>query len=205
MAATQAFKDAVRNNNLMGVHIMMTNSMVGDPTFKEFNEMEKIASTMKDLFVPHDGREFEMDKSKWDEEYLARMQAQLMSNFSKERVEHLKEVVRYVFPEDDPRRFNRESNNIINRIKFIQGTENKINKNIGKMLKILEDEYSTKEDTMNDPRNSHDDVEYDKLHFQHVKKAIDATHKLSKTLIQMDKYIDSTFGKYKDYADNKYK
>lgn len=98
MAVTNAFYEAVNTGNVCGVRIMMKDSLLADPSFKEFKEMEKAADSMQGLYDAHDGKEFIEDKSKWNDEYMSRLRVQVIRNFSHERLEHLKKVTRYLYP-----------------------------------------------------------------------------------------------------------
>ena len=98
MALTEAFYEAVKNGNLLRVRIMMKDSLLVDPSFRQFEEMEKAASSMKDLYQNHDGRKFETDKNLWNDEYMNTLMVQVISNFSRERIKHLKDVVSYLRP-----------------------------------------------------------------------------------------------------------
>ena len=94
---TNAFYEAVNSANLRMVRIMMKDSLLVDPTFKQFSEMDSIASKkLKNLYEKHDGRELNMDKASWNTDYMDTLMVQVVSNFSRERVEHLKKVVSYV-------------------------------------------------------------------------------------------------------------
>jgi hypothetical protein len=72
--------------------------LLGDPTFAEFNDMVKLTRNASGLYDAHDGRELKKDKSTWNEDYMDNQMVQVVGNFSHERVEHLKEVVRYLRP-----------------------------------------------------------------------------------------------------------
>lgn len=98
MALTNAFYEAVNNGDVRRVRIMMKDSLLVDPTFVQFAEMEKVASRMSGLYDEHDGREFNMNKVTWDDDYMNKLKVQVVGNFSHERIEHLKEVVRYLRP-----------------------------------------------------------------------------------------------------------
>lgn len=98
MALTNAFYEAVKSGNVRGVRIMMKNSLLVDPTFEEFHSMEKAASAMVGLYDKHDGKELNTNKSSWNDEYMNRMMVKVISNFSHERLDHLKEVVHYLRP-----------------------------------------------------------------------------------------------------------
>lgn len=100
MALTQAFYDAVNSGNVRKVRIMMKNSLLFDPSFEQFNEMEREAKRrLNNLYEKHDGRTFNNDKNSWNDDYMNQLMVQVISNFSHERVEHLKEVVRTLRPD----------------------------------------------------------------------------------------------------------
>lgn len=98
MPLTGRFYDAVKGNNVRGVRIMMKNSLLADPTFEEFAEMESDSRAMPGLYDQHDGKELISDRSQWNEEYMNSQMVQVVNNFSHERLDHLKSVVRYLRP-----------------------------------------------------------------------------------------------------------
>lgn len=98
MALTNAFYEAVQSGNVRRVRIMMQDSLLVDPTFAEFNAMEKAASSMTGLYDEHDGNELIEDRNLWNDEYMDKVMVKVLSNFSHERIDHLKEVVRYLRP-----------------------------------------------------------------------------------------------------------
>ncbi len=50
MVLTNAFKEAVSSGNVRRVRIMMKDTILNDPTFSEFNEMNKAACNISELF-----------------------------------------------------------------------------------------------------------------------------------------------------------
>jgi hypothetical protein len=98
MAITNSFREAVSNGNVKGVRIMMKDSLLVDPSFDEYDMMARLASGVRGLYDTHDGREFISDKSGWDKNYMDKLMVQVVGNFSRERNEHLKEVVRMLYP-----------------------------------------------------------------------------------------------------------
>ena len=92
------FKEAVDNGKVLRVHIMLADSMIIDPTFRDLNTELKYASKMNGLFDEHDGEKFEEDSDKWDTDYLNTIMVELKGNFSRERLEHTKKVVRKLIP-----------------------------------------------------------------------------------------------------------
>ena len=98
MALTNAFYEAVQSGNIRRVRIMMQDSLLIDPTFAEFNAMEKVASSMAGLYDKHDGKDLIEDRNLWNDDYMDKVMVKVLSNFSHERIDHLKEVVRYLRP-----------------------------------------------------------------------------------------------------------
>ena len=66
MALTNAFHEAVSTGNVRRVRIMMKDSLLVDPSFREFNEMERAAATMHKLYDVHDGRALDENKEHWN-------------------------------------------------------------------------------------------------------------------------------------------
>ena len=97
MGLTKAFEEAVTSGDVRSIRIMMKDSLLIDPSFKEFEEMEEAASSLQGLYEAHDGRDFQ-DQSTWDDNYMNKLMVQVVNNFSKQRVNHLKEVVKYLGP-----------------------------------------------------------------------------------------------------------
>ena len=98
MAITNSFRNAVTSGDVQGLRIMMKDSLLVDPTFDEFEKMNNLARGVTGLFDPHDGREFEINQSLWDDNYMNKLMVQVVGNFSHERVNHLKDVVRHLRP-----------------------------------------------------------------------------------------------------------
>ena len=103
MALTQAFYDAVLSNDILSVRIMMKDSMLLDPSFQDFDKMAESAKSMSGLFDVHDGEKFIDDRSKWNADYMNMLMVRVVRNFSHERINHLKEVVRYLRPYTPPK------------------------------------------------------------------------------------------------------
>ena len=96
MALSNAFWEYVNQNNIYGIRVMMKNSLLFDSTFKNFDEMQRAASNIDGLYDEHDGTELNYNRSSWTEEYMNQLMIQVVDNFSHERLEHLKQVVRYL-------------------------------------------------------------------------------------------------------------
>lgn len=98
MALTNSFYDAVKDGNIRRVRIMMKDSLLVDPSFTDFNNMEKAANSMTGLYDTHDGKDFITDEALWTDDYMDKLMVQVVNNFSHERIEHLKDVVHHLRP-----------------------------------------------------------------------------------------------------------
>ncbi len=98
MAVTKVFQEAVKSGDVMGVRIMLKDILLLDLTFNDFNEMLDYARNMPGLFDEHDGKEFILDPTEWNDDYMNKQMVQIIGNFSHERLEHLKKVVEYLRP-----------------------------------------------------------------------------------------------------------
>ncbi len=94
----ESFYEAVNSGNVRKLRIMMKDSLLVDPTFKELNEMETAAAMVPGLYDEHDGEPFVLDRIDWNDDYLNKQKVQLIYNFSHERLNHLKEVVHVLRP-----------------------------------------------------------------------------------------------------------
>lgn len=91
------FKEAVIAGDINRVRIMMKNSLTMDVTFRQFQEMlDYSVARMPGLIEVHDGATFE-GKTNWNKNYASDIKADLMDNFSSERIAHIKKVQRFVY------------------------------------------------------------------------------------------------------------
>lgn len=95
---TQEFKAAVDEKKLLRTRIMLKDSLIIDPTFTQFNEMLAYAEKkFKELlYETFDNRRLEDDESKWNEDIMNEELVCLITNFSKERIQHLIKVIKKV-------------------------------------------------------------------------------------------------------------
>ena len=54
--------------------------------------------TKSELFDEHDGAVFDLNKDNWTREYFNSVMADLLFNFSEERINHIKQVGRHLYP-----------------------------------------------------------------------------------------------------------
>ena len=98
MAITNEFKEVVQSGKVLRIRIMLKDSLLIDPTSKLFDEMLQYASEkLGDIYAEHDGEKLNYDKASWNEDYLNLQMVTLVDNFSKERVDLLKAMVRYLY------------------------------------------------------------------------------------------------------------
>ncbi len=98
MSITNAFRNAIATGDVRGIRIMMKDSLLVDPTFTEFAEMEILTQNISGVYDSYDDRAFEEDKSAWNDDYMNKIMVQVVGNFSPERIKHLKDVVRHLNP-----------------------------------------------------------------------------------------------------------
>ena len=93
---SKSFYENIEDGNTYLVRLEMASSIIEDPTFKTFREMEQITKNMKDLYDEHNGEDFNLDKSTWNDDYLILIRTKVVRNFSHERLNHLMDVVKYL-------------------------------------------------------------------------------------------------------------
>jgi len=98
MIVAESINNAISEGDIKSIRLMMKNSLLVDPSFAEFDEMSRLAGNVRGLYDAHDGRELSQDKYAWNDDYMNNLMVQVVDNFSHERLDHLKEVVRYLRP-----------------------------------------------------------------------------------------------------------
>ena len=100
MAITNKFMEAVQSGKMMRVRIMLKDSLLVDPTAAQFDEMEHYATEkMGNIYTEHDGEVLNFDVSSWNEDYLNQQMVIVVNCFSKERIDLLKGMVRFLYKE----------------------------------------------------------------------------------------------------------
>lgn len=98
MAITNEFMEAVQSEKMMRVRIMLKDSLLVDPTATQFDEMERYANEkLGNIYTEHDGEKLNFDVDAWNEEYLNQQMVTVVNCFSKERIDLLKGIVRYLY------------------------------------------------------------------------------------------------------------
>ena len=98
MAITNEFREAVDLGKKIRVRIMLKDIMLVDPTMRQFDEMISYAlNKISDLYDEHDDEELKYDSSEWTETYLNNQMVTVVNNFSKERIDLLRNMVKYIY------------------------------------------------------------------------------------------------------------
>ena len=98
MAITKEFIEAVESGKTLRVRIMLKDILLVDPTAAKFDEMEAYASSaLGNIYDEHDGETLNYDVTGWNEDYLNEQMVEVVNNFSKERVDLLKGMVRHIY------------------------------------------------------------------------------------------------------------
>lgn len=99
MAITKEFEDAVSNGDKLLVRIMLKDIMLIDTTLKKFDEMLTYAERRMDcIYDVHDDEILLQTQAKWTKEYLNNQMVAVVNNFSKERIELLRKMVQFLYP-----------------------------------------------------------------------------------------------------------
>ena len=102
---SEEFRAAVSDNNRLRARVLLKDSLLSDPTFKQFDEMlSYVKDKIPDIMLPFDGKNLEKDSLKWNRELMNLELVKLVSNFSCERVDHLKAVISKVIVGEIPKK-----------------------------------------------------------------------------------------------------
>ncbi|WP_288222359.1 hypothetical protein [uncultured Clostridium sp.] len=100
MAITEEFKQAIQKKDIRMVRIMLKDSLVVDPTFIEFNKMSSLAeANIEDLYDEHDEEVLNYEITAFNKEYMDEQMVKVIYNFSKERINLLKCICKYIYGE----------------------------------------------------------------------------------------------------------
>ena len=93
MALSETFRKALEQKDIRMVRIIIKDSLVVDPTFTEMEEMlREAARAQLDLYDPHNGEELNRNREQWNKAYMDSQMTTLLRNFSRERLDLLKEI-----------------------------------------------------------------------------------------------------------------
>ncbi len=98
MSISKELMEAVNNKDVVMARIILKNNMLLDPSFSLYEETSAyVQRSLTDLFDTHDGETFSSDFSSWTKDYLDGLMVDLMSNFSRERVTHIRKVCGHIY------------------------------------------------------------------------------------------------------------
>ncbi len=101
MSLSNDFIEAVESGKSTRVKIMIKNNMLVDKSFSECEEMLAYAERkLPDIYDANNGTQFQTDSSLWNEDYLNDQLVEVVDNFSRERIAHIKEVIKYIYKVD---------------------------------------------------------------------------------------------------------
>lgn len=101
MLDIEMFKEELRKNNILKIRLMMKNSLLYDPSFKTFNEMEKLAEEYKvNIWQDSSCEDFIKQKQSWTMDDVNYELTAIVSDFTKERIVYLKELIANVYSKD---------------------------------------------------------------------------------------------------------
>lgn len=102
MSISPELKKLVEDGDLVQVRCYLANYLVVDRSFALFDESLAYVVDKLPVLQDHDGSTFEKNQSLWDREYLNKQIVAAFSNFSKERISHIKEVVTFITSQSKP-------------------------------------------------------------------------------------------------------
>jgi len=137
MAVSKSMIEAVDSKNLNSIYSLFYTILLSDPGFKtdKFDEAFRYVTSCKiDGFIqPHNGDSF-APQSEWDDKYWDKVASELVDNFSVERIQHIKEVAKKVYPRIDES--NHNSNNAQKKTDSMQNTMVQKNSSSNSMMII---------------------------------------------------------------------
>lgn len=94
------FKQNVESGDIITVRSALVDYLIIDRSFSTFDEALSYARTRLNVVQEFDGGELEIDADVWDDDYLNGQKVELMLNFSERRIQHLKNVIKKVLPDN---------------------------------------------------------------------------------------------------------
>lgn len=97
MEFSKEFIDAIREQNILRLKLIIKNSLVLDPSGKSFDKMlSEVKRNIPDFLDNHDGELFKPNTD-WNEDYFNEQTVKVVDNFSKERIELLQKMVQKLY------------------------------------------------------------------------------------------------------------
>lgn len=116
------FINAIQINNIVRVRLALSNELMLDPRGKTFKEMLQYAeSNLPLLYQDDDGKIYDDNSAKWDENFLYNIKNDLDLNFSKEKLALYEIVAKYVLKDKAEKLVKEETlqNKTVTRKSFV--------------------------------------------------------------------------------------
>lgn len=85
------FKNAIEYHEGYTIKSMLINALIIDPEL--FDYLSEMVPYINIIYDEHDGQQFDESISNWDRYYVDYQMYLAMSNFSHERIDHIKKVI----------------------------------------------------------------------------------------------------------------
>ena len=140
-----AYNDNKNNDTLDALHGALIGYINGDPYFKTNGFDEAIKYTISqgikesELFEDFDSsKEIENDKSKWTKKYFIQQIVYLEDNFCRKRINHIKEVAKYIYRDSDNSLNDKSTSSSLSLLKNISSYINAISKSESSIIKEIQ-------------------------------------------------------------------
>ena len=126
------FKELISSGDVYEIKKYLIDNLMNDLTFNIFYEYLAYAEKNIEIIEEHDGKIFEEDKNKWNIRYLNFQKNKLLENFSRKRIEHVKNIIKEIYVSKGNSRIGRsrsknEFNESLNTSSFSKNKYNKEN------------------------------------------------------------------------------
>ena len=140
-----AYNDNKNNDTLDALRGALIGYINGDPEFKTNGFDEAIKYTISqgikesELFEDFDSsKEIENDKSKWTKKYFIQQIVYLEDNFCRKRINHIKEVAKYIYRDSDNSLNDKSTSSSLSLLKNISSYINAISKSESSIIKEIQ-------------------------------------------------------------------
>ncbi len=97
MKLSKQFTDALESGNILQIKLMLKNSLILDSSGKMFDEMlNETIKKQPGFLEDHDGEVFKAEDA-WNESYFNEQMVKVVGNFSKERIQLLRQMTKKLF------------------------------------------------------------------------------------------------------------
>ena len=101
MLDIELFKEALTKNDILKIRLMMKNSLLYDPSFKSFDEMERLAEKYKvNIWQDSSVEVLEKRDKPWTIDDVNYELTAIVNHFTKERIAYLKNLIIEVYYRD---------------------------------------------------------------------------------------------------------